>query len=75
MGSLFSIQYMDINENEWKQIARDPVMFQSLVDSAVIEITDVDNKIHKMTFRKGGILKFEKIEGKYRFYWDNTDLI
>ena len=41
----------------------------------MIKITDIDDKIHKMTFQKRGKIFFDKIEDKYRFYWNDDDLI
>ena len=75
MGSLYTAKYLDLNVKEWNQVSRHPAIFSSLVDNTVIEITDIDNKIHKMTFRVGGILKFEKVEGKFRVYWDDKNLV
>jgi len=46
-----------------------------LKDNSMIEIIDLDDKIHKMTFQQGGKIFFEKIEDKYRFYWNDDDLI
>ncbi len=41
----------------------------------MIEIIDIDDKIHKMTFQKRGKIFIDKIEDKYRFYWNDDDLI
>ena len=38
-------------------------------------MVDFENKIHKMKFRKGGKFVFEKIEGKYKFFWNDKDLV
>jgi len=75
MGRLFSMKYADFKEDEWKIIKEVPVILQCLKDNSMIKITDIDDKIHKMTFQKRGKIFFEKIEGKYRFYWNDDDLI
>ena len=41
----------------------------------MIEIIDIDDKIHKMTFQQGGKIFIDKIEDEYRFYWNDDDLI
>ncbi len=75
MGELFTIKYADFKEDEWKIIKELPVILQCLKDNSMIEFIDIDDKIHKMTFQKGGKIFFEKIEDKYTFYWNDDDLI
>jgi len=75
MGRLFSLKYADFKEDEWKIIKELPVILQCLKDNSMIKITDIDKKIHKMTFQKRGKIFIDKIEGKYRFYWNDDDLI
>jgi len=50
------------------------VNFECMRDSCTIEIVDLEGKTHKMTFQKGGTMKFEKIEGKFRLSWNDNDL-
>jgi len=33
-------------------ISKNPPMYESGVDNAVIEVTDTENKVHKITFKK-----------------------
>ena len=75
MGRLLSMKYADFKEDEWKIIKELPVILQCLKDNSMIKITDIDDKIHKMTFQKRGKIFFDKIEDKYRFYWEDDDLI
>jgi len=75
MGRLFSMKYADFKEDEWKLIKELPVILQCLKDNSMIKIIDIDKKIHKMTFQKRGKIFIDKIEGKYRFYWNDDDLI
>ncbi len=72
MSSLKSVAF---KEDEWKIIKEHPISLECLKDNSMIEITDIDDKIHKMTFQQGGKIFFEKIEDKYRFDWDDDDLI
>jgi len=41
----------------------------------MIEIMDIDDKIRKMIFQQGGKIVIDKIEDKYRFFWNDDDLI
>ncbi len=75
MGRLFSMKYADFKEDEWKITRELPVILEFLKDNSMIEIIDMDDKIHKMTFQQGGKLFIDKIEDKYRFYWEDDDLI
>ncbi len=75
MGSLYTTQYVDFKIDEWKKNPGLLVNFECLKDNSTIELVDFENKIHKMTFRKGGKFVFEKIEGKYKFFWNDKDLV
>ena len=75
MGELFSMKFAGLNGAEWKTTKGPPVILESLKDNSLIEIIDIDNKIHKMTFQQGGKIVIDKIEDKYRFYWNDDDLI
>ena len=75
MGRLSSLKYAAFKEDEWKKIKEVPVILECLKDNSMIEIIDMDDKIHKMTFQKRGKIFFDKIEDKYRFYWEDDDLI
>jgi len=75
MGRLSSLKYVTFKEDEWKIIKELPVILECLKDNSMIEIIDIDDKIHKMTFQKRGKIFIEKIEDKYQFDWDDDDLI
>ncbi len=75
MGELFTMTVAAFKEDEWKIIKEHPIILECLNDNSMIEIIDIDDKIHKMTFQQGGKIFIEKIEGKYRFDWDDDDLI
>ncbi|KAG2474527.1 MAG: hypothetical protein NPMRTH4_360013 [Nitrosopumilales archaeon] len=67
--------FADFNEDEWKKIQELPLILECLKDNTMIEFIDIDNKIHKMTFQQGGKIFIDKIDDKYRLYWDDDDLI
>ena len=75
MGTLFTMIYADFKEDEWKIIRGPPVILECLNDNSLIEIIDIDNNIHKMTFQQGGKIFIDKIEDRFRFYWNDDDLI
>ncbi len=75
MVRLSSLKYVTFKEDEWKIIKELPVILECLKDNSMIEIIDIDDKIHKMTFQQGGKIFIEKIEDKYRFDWNDDDLI
>lgn len=75
MGRLSSLKSVAFKEDEWKIIKKLPIILECLKDNSMIEIIDIDDKIHKMTFQQGGKIFIEKIEDKYQFDWDDDDLI
>jgi len=75
MGELFSMAIADFKEDEWKITKEHPVILECLKDNSMIEIIDIDGKIHNMTFRQGGRIGTDEIEDKYRCYWNDDDLI
>jgi len=75
MGRLSSLKSVTFKEDEWKIIKEHPIILECLNDNSMIEIIDIDDKIHKMTFQQGGKIFIEKIEDKYQFDWDDDDLI
>ena len=75
MGELFTMTITDFKGGEWKIIKDLPVILECLKDNSLIEIIDIDDKIHKMTFQQGGKIFIDEIEDEYRFYWNDDDLI
>jgi len=75
MGELFTMIITDFKGDEWKIIKDLPVILECLKDNSLIEIIDIDDKIHKMTFHQGGKIFIDEIEDEYRFYWNDDDLI
>ncbi len=75
MVRLSSLKSVTFKEDEWKIIKEHPIILECLNDNSMIEIIDIDDKIHKMTFQKRGKIFIEKIEDRYQFDWDDDDLI
>lgn len=66
---------MDFDENEWKQISNDPILFQTIKDDVALDIEDSSHKSYKIHFKKGGKIKMLRVTGRFRITWDNEDVI
>ena len=75
MGELATNQDIIMGENDWGMISKDPRMYESGVDNAVIEVTDTENKIHKITFKKGGVLNLGREDKTLFLAWDDADIV
>ena len=53
MGLLYTKFYLDFDENDWKQISNNPIVFQTLKDNVGIDIEDSSHKLYKLNFKKG----------------------
>lgn len=75
MGLLYTQFYMDFNNEEWKQISINPIVFQTIKDDVSLEIEDVSHKSYKLNFKKGGKFKMFRVTGRFRLTWDDNDII
>ena len=75
MGLLYTKFYMDFNEDEWKQISNDPILFQTIKDHVTLEIEDTSRKSYKLHFKEGGKIKMLRVTGKFRLTWDDEDVL
>ena len=75
MGVLFTTQYFDMEENEWKTISNSPAIFECISDNTSIEIDDINHRNYKLKFRKGAKLTMTKVLGQHRLIWDDKDII
>ena len=74
MGLLYTKFYMDFEEEEWKQVSNDPVIFQTVKNRVSLDVEDTSHKFYKLQFKKGGKLKLFRIAGKFRLVWDDKDV-
>lgn len=74
MGLLYTKFYMDFNDDEWKQISNNPIVFQTVKNSVSLEIEDVSNKSYKLNFKNGGKINMFRVTGKFRLTWDDDDV-
>ncbi len=75
MGLLYTKFYMDFDEEEWKQISNDPIVFQTIKDDVSLEIEDISHKSYKLNFKEGGKFNMFRVTGKFRLTWDDEDVL
>lgn len=75
MGLLYSKYYMDFDEDEWKQVSNNPVVFQTIKEGVSLEIEDTSHKSYKLNFKQGGKLQMFRVTGKFRLTWDDEDIL
>lgn len=67
--------YMDFDEDEWKQISNDPIVFQTRKENVSLDIEDISHKSYKLVFKEGGKINMFRVTGKFRLTWNNDDII
>jgi len=75
MGELATNGDIIMGENDWGMISKEPRMYESGVNNAVIEVTDVENKVHKITFKKGGVLNLGREDKTLYLTWEDSDTV
>ena len=65
---------MDFDEEEWKQISNDPIVFQTIKDDVSLEIEDTTHRLYKLNFKKRGKFNMFRVTGKFRLTWDDDDV-
>ena len=75
MGELITNEDIIMGENDWGMISKNPPMYESGVDNAVIEVTDTENKVHKITFKKGGVLNLGREDKTLYLTWNDSDTV
>ncbi len=75
MGELITNEDIIMGENDWGMISKNPPMYESGVNNAVIEVTDTENKVHKITFKKGGVLNLGREDKTLYLTWDDSDTV
>lgn len=75
MGLLYTKFYLDFDEDGWKQISNDPIVFQTIKDGVTLEIEDTSHKSYKLNFKEGGKFNMIRVTGKYRLTWNDEDVL
>ena len=65
---------MDFEEDEWKQISNNPIIFQTIKDDVSLDIEDTSHKLYKLHFKEGGQIKLFRVTGKFRLTWDDESI-
>ncbi|NNL58944.1 MAG: hypothetical protein HKP31_05740 [Nitrosopumilus sp.] len=66
---------MDFDEDEWKQISNDPIVFQARKENVSLDIEDISHKLYKLVFKDGGKIHMFRVTGKFRMTWNDDDII
>lgn len=75
MGLVYTTQYIDFEQEDWNQVKNNPPEFESKKDGVTLEIPDVNQKLYKIKFKKGAIVKCFRVTGKFRITWDDEFLV
>ena len=75
MGLLYTKFYLDFDDDQWKQISNDPIVFQTIKNDVNLEIEDLSHKSYKLHFKEGGKLNMFRVTGKFRLTWNDDDVI
>ena len=75
MGLLYTKFYIDFEDDQWRQISNDPVVFETIKDDVSLEITDTSHKSYTLRFKQGGQLSMFRVTGKFRLTWNNDDAV
>jgi hypothetical protein len=75
MGLLYTKFYMDFDDEDWKQISNNPIVFQTVKKDVSIEIEDTSHKSYKVKFKEGGKFLMFRVTGKFRITWDDDDVL
>ena len=75
MGLLYTKFYMDFDENEWKQISTNPIIFQTQKDDDSLDFEDTSHKSYKLILKNGAKFHMFRVTGKFRLTWNNDDIV
>jgi len=75
MGLLYTKVHLDFDENDWKEISSNPIVFQTIKDDVTLEIETTSQKLYKLNFKKNGKLNMFRVTGQFRLTWNNDDIL
>jgi hypothetical protein len=75
MGLLYTKVHLDFDENDWKEISSNPIIFQTIKDDVTLEIETTSQKLYKLNFKKNGKLNMFRVTGQFRLTWDDDDIL
>lgn len=75
MGLLYTKFYLDFEEEDWKSISSNPIIFETIKEGVTLDIEDTSHKSYKLKFREGGRIQMFRVTGKFRLTWEDEDLL
>jgi len=75
MGLLYTKFHLDFDDDQWRQISSNPIVFQALKNDVILEIEDVSHKSYKLHFKENGKLNMFRVTGKFRLTWNDDDIV
>ena len=75
MGLLYTKVHLDFDENDWKEISSNPIIFQTIKDDVTLEIETTSQRLYKLNFKKNGKLNMFRVTGQFRLTWDDDDIL
>lgn len=66
---------MDFDEDDWKQVSNDPIVFRATKDDVTLDVEDTSHKSYKLNFKEGGTIKLFRVTGKFRLTWDDESIV
>ena len=75
VGLLYTTNYVDFDENDWRQVSVDPPEFEAAANFVTLDIFDISQKTYKLKFAKGARVRSFRVVGKFRLTWDDAHLL
>ena len=75
MGLLYTTNYVDFDEHDWRQVSVEPPEFEAIANFVTLDIFDVSQKSYKLKFSKGARVRSFRVVGKFRLTWDDSQLL
>jgi len=75
VGLLYTANYVDFDERDWRQVSVDPPEFEAVANFVTLDIFDVSQKSYKLKFAKGAKVRSFRVVGKFRLTWDDSHLL
>jgi hypothetical protein len=75
MGLLYTKLYLDFDSSVWKEISKNPIIFEAKKENVSLEVYDTSQKSNILKFKKGGKVHFFRVVGRFRITWDEDDLV
>ena len=75
MGLLYTKFYLDFEDENWKSVSTNPIIFEAIKEGVTLDIEDTSHKSYKLKFREGGKIQMFRVTGKFRLTWEDEDVL